>query len=300
MTGHEKIVRTLRILLKLSNGRWYSRSELAEDLEHVERTIDRYIADIREVGFSVICKDGLYSIPKLNSKLKAMQEMLYFTEAEAHILNKVIHALDDNNVLKEGIVSKLSELYHIENHVEISDHPVHSFNIENISKAIKQKKQVVLKQYRSSNGQIVRDRLLEVFEFTTDYNTLWAFDPESRKCKVFKTARIGSVEILEKPYEFEEYHSKTFTDVFRMTGETPQTVRLKMTLLAYNLLIEEYPEAKAYTKELKKNYWQFEAPIANFAGVARFCMGLCEHIEIQRPQELKEYIKEKIKITYKL
>ncbi len=299
MNGHEKIVRALKILLRLSNGRWHSLSELAEDIEHGERTVERYIADFREVGFSVVVKDGLYRIPTLDNKLKDLKEMLYFTNEEAMVMNKAICSIDDNNILKEGLVQKLTELYDFDQHIDIKDHPVHSKNIENLNTAISNKEQVVLQQYRSSNGQMVRDRLVEPFSFTADYNTVWVYEPESQLCKVFKTSRIGSVKLIGKAFQFAHLHKKLPTDVFRMTGESTQNVKLKLNLRAYNLLIEEYPQAEMYLKPLKNDFWQFEAPIANFAGVGRFCMGLCEDVEIQRPKELKEFIFEKIKNKYK-
>ena len=49
---------------------------------------------------------------------------------------------------------------------------------------------------------------------------------------------------------------------------------------------------------LDDNYRQFEAPVSGFEGVTRFCLGLCEDVEIVEPQALKEFIKHKIKNSF--
>ena len=300
MDGHEKIKRALQLLLRLANGRQHTKSELCESLDLSDRTVSRYIATYREVGFSVICKHSLYYIPRMNNAMIDLKDMLYFTKEEAHVLKKAIHGIDNGNVLKNGLEKKLLELYDLDKHIDIKDHPNFSNSIETINKAIKDKKQVILQQYRSSNGKIIRDRLVEPIDFISDYNLFWVFEPESHLCKVFKTSRIGSVLMLDKQYEHENLHKKSLTDVFNMNGDKQTMVKLKISLLAYNMLIEEYPASVGYLKPTKENYWFFEAPVSSFAGVARFCMGLCDDIEIQKPKELKEYIVKKIKKVYNL
>lgn len=295
MDEHAKLERILGLLFVLANGRKLSINELKERYELSERTIRRYISSFRKIGLEVECDAGLYSIKKLEKPFKAISELLHFSEEEAYILSKAIHSIDDNNVLKENLSKKLYSLCQGKNFVECIIKPEKSECVNHIIEAIEDKKQVLLKQYRSSHGKLIRDRLIEPFDFTTNYISIWAYEPESQKCKLFKTARIKKLVVLDKHFENESKHLKMPIDIFRISTEDQTEVKIQLSLRAYNLLIEEYPLSEQYIKEIDDNLWQLQAPVCGFKGVGRFCLGLCDEVKIQQPQALKEYIKEKIK-----
>jgi predicted DNA-binding transcriptional regulator YafY len=295
MDEHAKLERILGILFVLANGRKLSIIELTERYNLSERTIRRYISSFRKIGLEVECEAGLYSIKRLEKPFKAISELLHFSEEEAYILSKAIHSIDDNNVLKENLSKKLYSLCQGKNFVECIIKPEKSECVNHIIEAIEDKKQVLLKQYRSAHGKLIRDRLIEPFGFTTNYISIWAYEPESQKCKLFKTARIKKVVVLDKHFENERKHFKMPIDVFRISTENQIEVKIQLSLRAYNLLIEEYPLSEQYIKEIDDNLWQLQAPVSGLEGVGRFCLGLCDEVEIQHPQALKEYLKEKIK-----
>jgi hypothetical protein len=88
-------------------------------------------------------------------------------------------------------------------------------------------------------------------------------------------------------------------DAFRISSQEQILVKLKLSLRAFNLLIEEYPLAEKYVCIEDDNYRHFEAPVCGFEGVGRFCMGLPGEVEIIEPESFKSFIKEKIKnFTY--
>jgi hypothetical protein len=59
---------------------------------------------------------------------------------------------------------------------------------------------------------------------------------------------------------------------------------------------EEHPMALPYLNKAKNNkLYTFSGPVANFAGIARFVMGLYDEIKIVGPKEFKEYVREKFR-----
>jgi len=284
------------MLLLLSGNRSYSVIELAKKYETSERTIHRYISTFRSVGFIVEQENGQYRIATMDKDFRKLSDLLYFSEEEAWLLTKAIHAVSDNNVLKENLEKKLYSLYNFDRVADtIIVKKKNSENIHALMAAIKAGKQVILRGYRSANSNLERDRLVEPFDFTTNYIAVWAFDPEDRQNKQFKTARIESVEVLEKPFRFAPQHKKLPTDVFRISSDKQINVKLTLSLRAYSLLIEEYPMAEDLCTRLPDNLWQFSGEVCEFEGVGRFVLGLMDEITILAPRELKAFVEEKIK-----
>ena len=117
---------------------------------------------------------------------------------------------------------------------------------------------------------------------------------ESHTNKLFKTSRIGSVELSGTAWEHKEAHSEGFIDAFRMHGGTRRRVRLELGTLAYNLLCEEYPLAERDVKPLGRGRWSLDTEVAGMAGVGRFVVGLLDDIRIVDSPELTGYIREYI------
>ena len=131
---------------------------------------------------------------------------------------------------------------------------------------------------------------MEPFAFTTNYVQVWCYDPEAGACKLFKTSRIGSVELTAEAWEHGAEHREGFIDVFRMHGGARHRVRLELGLLAYNLLCEEYPLAERDVRPLGRGRWLLDTEVAGFAGVGRFVVGLLDDIRIVDSPELTTYI----------
>ena len=73
------------------------------------------------------------------------------------------------------------------------------------------------------------------------------------------------------------------------------TIQLKLSMLAYNLLLEEFPLAEKYIEVLDKNNYLLTTEVGNFIGVGRFVLGLADEIEVVYPKEFKDYLNEKMK-----
>ena len=165
-------------------------------------------------------------------------------------------------------------------------------HVEALGQAIQDKLKARLKDYESGNSHTIRDRLVEPFGFTADYADVWAFDLEDGRNKTFKISRIGKeVEVLGESWTNEENHHRSGMDIFRTTGDSPIHIILDMSLLAKNLLEEEYPMSAKFIRE-GPDGWILETDIYQLRGAARFIAGLMGEISIVEGAPLREYMKE--------
>jgi hypothetical protein len=109
--------------------------------------------------------------------------------------------------------------------------------------------------------------------------------------KLFKVARIGSVELLDQEWQYASQHDRGFIDVFRMTGFEQHRVCLKLGMLARNLLIEEYPLSERDITPMDDGTWLLDTQVCNYKGVGRFVMGMLDDVEIVDSPEFDAYIR---------
>ena len=288
-----KIERLLRLMQYLSGNAYYTLDELAEKLEVSRRTLFRYIDTFRNAGFVVQkINDGVYRMANMRNTDADLSKIVYFSEEEAFVVNGLIDALDDTNAMKNELKLKLSAVYEATNIRKYTINKGASITIGNLSAAINKRKTVVLHHYSSSRSNTVKDYQVEPFGFTTNYLDVWAFDVNDRLNKTFKVARIGEVEILEKDWANESVHQEEPTDSFRSHSSQAFHVKLRLTQVAKNRLVEEYPLT---ARELSKDSdaWYFEGDVRSMEGVGRFVLGLPEHITILEGEEVRQFVREK-------
>ena len=273
----------------------YSVEELAERLGTSYRSIYRYIDTFKEVGFVVHKEEGaVYRLGKESPYFKDISQLIHFTDEEAHIVNQLIGALDDTNMLKQNLRRKLSSVY---NCTSLANSIVKGKNAENVNRiieAIEERRQVILHDYSSSHTSSKRDRLIEPVAFTTNYVQIWSFDTSDGKMKLFNTARIGEVEILDTEWQNEAEHRSGHIDIFRNMGFEQKRVQLRLGVMSRNLLTEEYPLAERDLHQEDERHWLLDTMVCNYAGVGRFVMGLIDDIEIIDSPELTAYLRSKL------
>ncbi len=295
MIEQNKLQRLLEIMIFLSSGLKYTLEEISERFEMSERTTRRYIQTFRDAGF-IISKpeNGRYHIDKNSPHFKEISELLHFSKEETVILQKAIHSVNDENLLKQNLVKKLYALYDFNRVADTLVNKKHSVNIHQLMQAIKHKNKVILHNYLSANSKQQKDRLVEPFDFTNNYIAIWAYDIEAGCCKTFKNTRIASVQILPEAWEHQEKHKTLPMDVFRISSEEKIDIKLQLSIRAAELLQEEYPLSEQYIRQINNEQFEFEGPVSNFKGVGRFIMGLCDEIEVIYPKDLKDFLKNKI------
>ena len=283
-----KLERLLRLMKLLTANTTYNVDQLAERLQMSRRTVYRYIDTFREAGFVIKKSGDCIRLDKESPHFRDISQLVHFTEEEAVILKNTIENIDDTNMLKQNLKRKLYSVYDNKTLADTVVRGKNAPNIRRLIEAIEQERQAVLHGYLSAHGGGVRDRRVEPFAFTTNYVQVWCYDLESHTNKLFKTSRIGSVELSEAAWEHQEAHSEGFIDAFRMHGGARRRV------LAYNLLCEEYPLAERDVRPLGRGRWLLDTQVAGFAGVGRFAVGLLDDIRIVDSPELTGYIREYI------
>ncbi len=285
-----KIERMLRLMKMLTANTLYTVDDVAERLGMSRRTVYRYIDTFREAGFVIKKSGNRIRLDKESPHFKDISQLVHFTEEEAAILKRAIESIDDTNLLKQNLKRKLYSVYDNKILADIVVRGDNATTVRRLIEAIEQRRQVVLRDYRSAHGGAVRDRRVEPFAFTANYVQAWCYDTESDSCKLFKLSRIGSVELLDDEWRNADRHVEGFIDIFRMNGDRRRPVRLRLGLMARNLLIEEYPLAEKHLTATGERRWILDTEVADYAGVARFVAGLLDDIEIVDTPELDLYI----------
>lgn len=287
-----KIERVLKLMMLLAGKYDYTINELAEKLDTSPRSIYRYIDTFKSTGFAIHKEGDFYHIAKESKFFKDISQLVHFTEEEAFMVNELIEGIDNTNVIKQNLRAKLATIYNITSIADVIVKKENSKNVNNLIEAIQEQKQVILKEYLSANSHTTNNRRVEPFEFTTNYISVWCYDPKDKQNKLFKIERIGSVEVLESSQIYLERHNSGFLDIFRMHGKEQIPIKLELGTLAYNLITEEFPLSKRYLKRKSKNKWILNCKIADLKGAGRFVIGAIDDIKILEGDLLKKYIKD--------
>ena len=294
-----KIERLLRLMMRLTANNRYSVEELADRLETSPRTIYRYIDTFKEAGFLITKKGDCFRIDKKSKYFKDISQLVHFTEEEAYILNSAIESIDPTNVIKQNLKAKLASVYDFKMLAECVVKGENARNVNSLIESIENRKQVVLKDYTSGHSKKVSDRLIEPLSFTTNYIQVWGYEVSSGKNKLFKLSRIGSVEVLEDDWAFENEHSVGMMDIFRITSFEQIPIKLKLGLMASSLLVEEYPLAEKYLSPAPddSNSHILDIKVCGYEGIGRFVLGLLDDIEILQGDGLKDFLRERMKMA---
>lgn len=285
-----KLERLLRLMKLLTANTSMTIDEIADKLALSSRSIYRYVDTFREAGFVIKKVNNCIRFDTSSPYFKDISELIHFTDEEACILKAAIESIDENNILKQNLKKKLYTVYDYKILADTIVNGKNGRNVQKIVEAIENKKQLVFKNYSSAHGNSIRDRRVEAYAFTTNYVQIWCFCLDENKNKLFKVSRIDDVEILQDSWKCESEHRVGYIDVFRISSEKSIPVKLRLSLRAVNLLLEEYPLSEKYISKLSDQYWLFETNVCSIEGVGRFVMGLLDDIEIIESQELRRYI----------
>ncbi len=289
-----KLERLLRIMqLMTDKNRKYSVSELASALETSQRTVYRYIDTFKGVGFIINKDQDRVWLAKESKHFKTISDLAYFTEEEAYILKRAIESIDAVNPAINGIKNKLCAIYDFKRVADVIVNPRMSSVVNVLLDSIACKQQVVLKRYRSSHSGIVSDRVVEPIAFGVNMVDILCFELLSGSCKFFKVSRIEEAECTGREFQFEARHVMLRRDVFRFSGTAQLPVKLRLSMVAANLLKEEFPLSESRISRYSDNEYVFEDFVCSYQGVGRFVMGLCNEIEVLESEEFITFLNKK-------
>jgi len=282
------------MIVMLSGNRNYRRAEIAERIGVDERTVYRYLNTIESAGLVLHREDGYYRLVTRSDPAKTIGKLFHFSDEEAYLLGGLLEKAEGEKQLRNRLLQKLHALYDFNALIKFKGHSVLE-HITLLREAIIEEKRVVLCAYRSSHSHTIEDREVEPFSFLPDYEAVWCFDPKDMHNKQFRLSRIEEVQLLKDHWAYQDRHQMPYVDAFHMCEEAPKdTVRLKLSLNAYNLLREEYPAAASYVHPHGSRFL-LEIPVADYRGIARFVLGLPDDITEIEPGDFRDFLRKKLK-----
>ena len=297
MTGQPSVYRTFRIMYLLSSGVYRSVEDLMKDIDCSRSTVKRSISTLRKAGYNVECIDGRYRITHINPSLEEFSQIVHFSEEEAYIIDMAIDSICPSNRMKGDLKDKLMSVYDTCSLQRYSLSVGLSERISTLNKAIRNKEQVMLRNYCSSHSDSVKDRMVEPFSFTLNCKSLAAYDLEDGKVKFFSPSRMASVEQLGRKWEHEDRHRMPDTDIFEMSGDRNIHVRILLTARAKNLLEEEYPKSVPFISESVQGRWILETDLCSPEGACRFVTGLPQDTTVQEGEAVLKMMEQWYKET---
>lgn len=293
MKPRERIVRLLTRIL--TNPYIFNKKDLAKKLTVSVDTIEDDLKFLELAGlhidFQIKEKNQKHYAVLPEKGFKELAHLKSLTESDhANISRALYHLLPAKDA--RSLVQKLETLYDFQKLGIRALRRNALERIDDLERAKKAKLQVILENYTSNSGK-VNNRKVECFFVNAEFDTIQAYELESKKVKHFRLPRIKRVIVLDSKWEFEGFHDRKHTDVFRIANLDQKRVQLKIKTQAYNYLLEYYPRALVETSPASEpNTWYFEAAInADFYGISNFIMANSEHVDVLFPEELKEVVR---------
>jgi predicted DNA-binding transcriptional regulator YafY len=284
-----KLLRLFQIIAVLKSGHWTIK-QLAERFDTSERTIYRYINLLEEVDFLLEKDfDNRYFIITTDDDPTQAQ----FTIEETNLIKKLLETGTPDMPLRSSLLKKLSLNSELDSMPRLFLKVRLATLVEKISESIRNKQQIILRNYHSAHSNEIRDRRVEPIHFGDNYQSVIALDTQDKACKQFKLDRISDIIALDVRYQHEDLHQKNQTDIFGLSGDANTWIVLRLTLRAYLLLREEYPLSISFTQRAEAGYL-FHGPVSNFEGVGRYVLGLLDEIEVEGPDEFKAFLASKL------
>lgn len=290
-----RLMRIMRALIERPYG--YTKNELA-DLYGVHRdTITGDFQAFENAGFMLRSDEKHRYAFVVDKPFQQLKDLLHFSEEDQTLLHQAIDSLPVGTERLNRLKGKLAALYDYNRLGHSYLRKPYLTKVDLLLQAKEEKKQVQLIAYRSSNSNTVSDRLVEPFHVSPPDDTLQAFDVDKKILRHFRISRVLRVAPLDRPWQFEGHHTIMRTDPFRIVNNEQESVHLRLSVSAYNELLERYPLTKSYLEETNDpNVFDFQCMVnANFFGLSNFILGFHpSHIEVMGPDSLRAHLREAV------
>ena len=288
MFNQNRIYRLFQLINYLRAEPPKSMRSIETFLDTSERTVYRYLDLLKDLGFKIERDINNKVFIAVSSDI----DLIPFTPQEADYLKKLILSTGKENQLAQSVLQKVQQSSEIQIGADTLFKAHLSKIVEQISVAIIEGKQLLIKGYSSANSQSVTDRLVEPTCFTDNYDAVSAFEISTNLNKYFNIERMSSVQVLDIPMEHELKHEFNKPDIFGFQDKSmDKEIEIEMSMRAYLLLKEEYPMSTAFIKSIPDTgKYYFKANVQSFKAPGRFVMGFLEEIQVIGSEEFKRYI----------
>ncbi len=293
--GKLRVLLIQRTLLNSRNGK--TINELTQRFGVSKDSIRRDLKILSNAGFIVdIDKKYRYHFKK-EEEYKQLKDLLHFSEEEQIILHKAIDSIEPYTKRASILKKKLASLYDFRKLGLSYLNAPYLQKINLINEGMKNKQQIVLKNYKSSNSNKIENKYIEPIHINTSEDILYAFDIKTKTLKNYKISRIGKVALSKNDWEYEGHHYILHTDPFRISSKNMVMVHMRITLAGKNYLEEMYPITKSFINETQnEGIYDFQTKVNDkFLGLDNFILGYHrEIVEIISPENLIIHLKNQI------
>ena len=293
MFNQNRIYRLFQLINYLKARPAKSVRSIESFLDTSERTVYRYLDLLKDLGFTIE-RD---SNNKIFIASSSDTDLIPFTPQEAEYLKMLLLSSGKENQLAQSVLQKVQQ----SSEIEIGANSLFKAHlakiVEQISVAIIEGKQLLIKGYSSANSQSISDRLVEPTCFTDNYDSVSAFEIKTRLNKYFNIERMTGVEVQDTPMKHEAQHEFYKPDIFGFQGKSMnKEIELQMTMRAYLVLKEEYPMSAAFIKPIPDTgKYYFKANVQSFQAPGRFVLGFLEEVDVVGSKEFIRFIQKVVK-----
>lgn len=288
----------IRLLLKLlASPSRLTRRDLVEYLGVSKPDIvTGYINNIRAAGITIE-RDQHYRYSVMPRKgFKELNYLAPLSEKDKERLKGLLGQLPTAEATQ--LYNKLESLYDFQQlGLDVLREPEIE-KINDLEEAIREKRQVMLVNYRSRTGNDMRDRKVEPFDIEPEQGLVRAYDTEVGKLRTsfFLLARFDRVRIGEEGWQYEQEHRLSPADAFNIVMDRKESVHFTLNVGAYNDLIERHPKARQFIRPSKREgTWDFQGKVnTKFLGLMRFLLANWEGVEVHGPERLRTALREEI------
>ncbi|MFT8341800.1 MAG: WYL domain-containing protein [Clostridium beijerinckii] len=317
--GESKTYRMLNLYERLNKGEVKGKQSLSELYDVDEKTIQRDIKELKSYlesdeknpgtiiynkikkGYEMINRKGFKFADKdIFALSKIILESRAFTKNEMdRIIDILNYQCEDNDVLRKIIANERFNYVPPKHNKNIID------SIWKISVSIQDQKLVDVK-YQRQDGQIKEYTLKPLGLVFSEYYFYLVGEIEGKSKNysiVFRVDRFEKYDITEEkfsmPYKdrFEEgeFHKKI---QFMYTGEL-MTIQFKFWGDSLEAVLDRLPTSRVLKYDEKDNKPIIEAQVYG-EGVKRWLLSQKEFLEVLKPQDYREEIKETIRKMYEI
>lgn len=290
-----RLLRVMRALLE--NPKHYTKRQLAEVYQVTPDTITNDFEALTNAGF-VVEYDEKYRYYLVEEKpFTQLKDLLHFSEEDQAILYRAIDQVAAHEKRGQRLKKKLASLYDYRRLGHAYLRKPYLTKVDLLMQDKNEKRQVILRDYSSSNSNEVRDRLVEPFHPSPPDDTLQAFDVDKQELRHFRISRITRVEMTDTPWQFEGHHNIMLTDPFRIVDSNQVMVHLRLRVGAKNELVERFPLTQSYIQEAaEEGIYDFQCMVNHrFLGLTNFILGFHHQlVEVLGPESLLDHLQEEV------
>jgi predicted DNA-binding transcriptional regulator YafY len=294
--GHKvRILKLQRLLLEQPFR--YTKRQLAERIGIKPDAMKDYFDNLKTAGYEVKFDEQYrygFSADKTYEELK---DFLHFSKKEQEFLLDVINRLGHHDPSLEKLKRKIVSIYDFSRLGNPTLRKPHLSKIDLLEQAKREKRQVILLEYHSSNSNDISDRRVEPFDPNPANDMLQAFDINKKDIRHFRISRVTRIQLTNDPWAHETLHRVEATDPFYIVDDNQVPVHLRLTVGAKNELVERFPLSQVYIQPAEEpGIYDFQCKVnCQFKGLTNFILGFYHRIvEVLHPDALIEHLNKEV------